>query len=72
MSNVLQSILLQAEQRMHISDTCFVISHEPIIDIGTTAVSVIVVCCQCDHSLDNTCIEYSKCRYVMHRKREND
>lgn len=64
-SNVLQSILLQAKKIMHISDTCFGMSHDPLIDIGTIAVSIIAVCCQCDHALDNTCIEYSKCRYII-------
>ena len=65
MSNMLQSIFLQVEQIMHISDTCVVMSHDPLINIETIAVSVIAVCCQCDHPLDNTCTEYSKCRYII-------
>ena len=64
-SNVLQSILLHVEQSIHISDACFGISHDPITDTRTTAVSAIAVCCQCDHALDNKCIEYSKCRYII-------
>jgi hypothetical protein len=63
--NVLHSILLPAAQNMHTSDICFGISHDPLIDIRTIAVSVIVVCCQCDHALDNICIEYSKFKYII-------
>jgi len=61
--NVLQSILLQTAQNMHISDTCIGISHDPLIDIGITAVSA--MCYQCDHALDNTGIEHSKCRHII-------
>ena len=62
MSNVLQSILLQAEQSMQISDTCIGISHDSLVDMRTMRVSVIDFCSQCDHALDNICTEYSKCK----------
>jgi hypothetical protein len=39
-SNMLQSILLQAEQSMHIFDTFFGISHDSLPDMETIVVSV--------------------------------